>query len=631
MKRRILSAFLAFCMIALLIPAFVSADENGRPLGDMNMDSRLNTADATLILKYSASMFFPTEEQLAVSDANLDTLVNTADATFVLQVAAGMRTPNYVKDEYSISFSSGSISESVAVLPAQMSAKAGDTIYITFLSAASGHEFRGWVADFDNCLYKIGDSFVMPDKDVLLTALWDNEQASSPSGEPTTQPTSEPTAPPTQPPQNPHVTIAYYDYFNETGVVNVNIDLTDGVYTFDASNLELPEGYKLKNSNFAATVTMQNGVANPATVKVDVYHYAYADNREFKVIDTPAGFSKVRDTLSGCYMLNTDIDLDGQTFVPIGWNDTSVDAIISDFTGIFDGNNHTIYNIYMDYCTDPNDYLGGSRGYGFYRDVALFACNEGIIRNLNAQTGMPNDEGTFGLWGDCNVGMIAGWNGNKIINCHCLGNVGSIYCGDGLQYGTGGGIVGNNNGMVQYCGFEGGVEGFSYIGGIAGKNFGTIEECYFAGGINGALYEDPEYVWSYSIFGVGGICGASSVNGTTGGIIRNCYAYFTYYCIGNSYVGGLVGWAKGGKVEACYVVHASEMVSWIESNGGTFVGGFATSGGPTVANCYELSTGGTAELPYGFSQSIWDLNAPLYPELPDLIRNRRPSYWADEE
>ena len=631
--KKILAVILTICMITALFPTVIGADENGQPLGDINTDGKLNTADATLILKFSASMFFPTEEQLKYADSNLDGYINTADATLILQICAGMKEPNYAHDKFMISFSSGSISESAAATPVSMEAKPGDNIVITFVAVAAGHDFRGWVADFDGCLYSMGDSFIMPEKDVVLTALWDNEQAPSPSGNPTGEPTAEPTATPTQPPAgNPHVTFAFYDYFNETSVVNTNVELTDGTYTYDAHNIELPEGYKLKNNTFQTTVTVQNGVVTPPVVNVEVYHAAQIEGRDFYVIDNIKGFEKVREKLSGNYLLNCDIDLGGQMFVPIGWNDTSVDCLISDFTGIFDGNNHTISNIYMDYCTDPNNYLGGTRdGYGFYRDVALFACNEGIIRNLNAQTGMPTDEGDFGLWGDCNVGMIAGWNGKEIVNCHCLGNVGSIYCGDNLQYGSGGGICGNNNGTIKYCGFEGGVEGFSYIGGIAGKNFGIVEECYFAGGINGALIDDPNYVWSYSIFGIGGICGAVSKNGASGGIVRNCYAYLTYYVIGNTFVGGLVGIGYSGSVETSYVVH-SDRVAWVESNGGALVGGFANSGGPQITNCYDLEAEtGLGELPYGFSSSIWDMNGACYGLLPDLINNRRPSFWMDEE
>lgn len=618
-----ISAILAMCMVFLLIPAFAVADEKGQPLGDINLDGVLNTADAALILKYSASIFFPTEEQLKYADANLDTLVNTADASFILQVAAGMREPNYANDSYSISFSSGSLSESVAVVPAPMDAKPGSTVTITFIAAAQGHEFRGWLADFDSCLYKIGESFVMPERNITLTALWDNEQAPSAS--------AQPTAAPTQAPTNSYVTFSFYDYFNEMSVVAMTKELTDGTYTFDINNVELPEGYKLKNNNFSATVIMQNGVATPAVVNVEVYHYAVSDgNREFYVIDSEAGFAKVRQKLNGNYMLNTDIDLHGEMFVPIGWNDTSIDCVISDFTGIFDGNNHLIDNLYMDYNTMPTDGESSTRdGYGFYRDVALFACNEGTIRNLNVQITYPNDEGIFGVFGDCNVGTFAGWNGGKLINCHAIGNVGSLYCGDNLQYGTGGGVCGNNNGLVQYCSFEGGVEGFSYIGGICGKNFGTVEECFFAGGINGAL--DAEYVWQYSIFGIGGICGASSINGASGGITRNCYAYLTYYVNGDSFVGGIVGWAKGGSVSSCYCVNAN-LLQWTSSNGGAIVGGFATSGGPTISNCYELSTNtANDELPYGFSTSVWDMNANLYSMLPDLINNRRPDRWADED
>lgn len=61
-------------------------------VGDLNGDGKINTGDATFVLKVAAEMIVPTEAQRAAGDCNRDGKVNTGDAVIILKYAAGMIT-----------------------------------------------------------------------------------------------------------------------------------------------------------------------------------------------------------------------------------------------------------------------------------------------------------------------------------------------------------------------------------------------------------------------------------------------------------------------------------------------------------------------------------------------------------
>ena len=61
-------------------------------VGDLNGDEKINTADAVVVLKYSAEMITLDDNQLTAGDCNRDEKVNTADAVLILKYAAEMIT-----------------------------------------------------------------------------------------------------------------------------------------------------------------------------------------------------------------------------------------------------------------------------------------------------------------------------------------------------------------------------------------------------------------------------------------------------------------------------------------------------------------------------------------------------------
>ena len=59
-------------------------------IGDVNGDEKINTADAVVVLKYSAEMITLDDRQMIAANTNKDDKVNTADAVLILKYSAGM-------------------------------------------------------------------------------------------------------------------------------------------------------------------------------------------------------------------------------------------------------------------------------------------------------------------------------------------------------------------------------------------------------------------------------------------------------------------------------------------------------------------------------------------------------------
>ncbi len=142
-------------------------------------------------------------------------------------------------------------------------------------------------------------------------------------------------------------------------------------------------------------------------------------------------------------VLTDDIDCNMQRITPVPY-----------FAGVFDGKGHTINKAAF---TEEQNYVG------IFSKTAASA----VIRNVNV------------------IGVIKP---------------------AGKPFGVGG-IVGDNNGMIAGCKFDGYVEGYDYIGGIAGYNeaSGIISGCSVTGKITGLHY-------------VGGICGTNT------GLVTGCAA-----------------------------------------------------------------------------------------------------------
>jgi hypothetical protein len=273
-----------------------------------------------------------------------------------------------------------------------------------------------------------------------------------------------------------------------------------------------------------------------------------------------------------CFILVNDVNIAQYTGTQfkiigrwIGWGDPNNKP----FTGVFDGNDHKIWN--FSWNSMDRDLIG------------LFVCvgNGGLIKNLGMETVNVN-AGT-----GASVGGLVGWNDGIVSNCYSTGSVSGNNNVGGLVglsqsgsisncYSTGmisgndhvGGLVGFNGygSTVTNCYSTGDVSGYSGVGGLVGEDYGNISNCYSTGDVSGYR-------------GVGGLVGENRE-----GSINNCYS--TGMISGNDYVGGLVGYNEESSISDCYSTGAVSGFSdsW-------FVGGLVGYNSryfATITDCYSI-------------------------------------------
>lgn len=207
----------------------------------------------------------------------------------------------------------------------------------------------------------------------------------------------------------------------------------------------------------------------------------------------------------------------------------------STYSGIFDGQNHTISGLYFN---QEDSY-----------DVGLFGRNNGKIANAGILDSY--------FYGTSKVGGVCGNNyTGTISNCYNTGSVSGI--------GTAGGVSGYNyTGSITNCYNTGNVSGSSgFVGGVSGYNSkGTIINSYNAGSVSGLEY-------------VGGVSGYND-----GGTITNCYNTGSSVS-GSGYVGGVNG-RNQGTITNCY---NTSSVSGKERYVGGVIG--RNESNATITNCY---------------------------------------------
>ena len=251
-----------------------------------------------------------------------------------------------------------------------------------------------------------------------------------------------------------------------------------------------------------------------------------------------------------CYQVDGTIDND------ISWSG------INTYYGIFDCNNKTINNLYV----NTNQAVS----------PALFITNYGTIKNVildGAYIDFYSNESYVFVGGICCI------NSGTIINCANINGTIKSHCTTSTAATAltwAGGIAGENDGIIKNCyntslveGYNAKSKGTNFVGGIVGDAHGgsITENCYNrgtvysscqgtnrAGGIVGVFYGTTSEIKNCYNIGsisssngstnhIGGICGDNSAgNGYPQGIISNCYyldgsaTYAYYYYNGSSFV-----------------------------------------------------------------------------------------------
>ena len=275
------------------------------------------------------------------------------------------------------------------------------------------------------------------------------------------------------------------------------------------------------------------------------------------------------------FELMEDIDLaayTGTDFNIIGYRP---DMENKSFTGVFDGNGHTISNF---------TYISTN-----VHRVGLFDYVEGKLAEIR-DLGLIDPVIDAGMI-DPDVNQAKGNNAASLVSYLWEGTVSHCYVRGGSVSGdlsVGGLIAYNHKGVVVDCCSTTDITGGREVGGLVGYNGGTIIGCYAfsnitgeieVGGLAGYCYFDStirESSASGNVTGsrsVGGLVGSSSRNSTIQG------SFSTGRIIGIREVGGLVGFSHGDLTN-CY--------SSCSVSGGRNVGGLVGLLGGVVTDCYSV-------------------------------------------
>ncbi|MGN1310222.1 MAG: bacterial Ig-like domain-containing protein [Clostridia bacterium] len=230
--------------------------------------------------------------------------------------------------------------------------------------------------------------------------------------------------------------------------------------------------------------------------------------------------------------LTTDIDLgcsEDKQWNPIGYKEgeDTINYPATNFSGIFEGNNHYIEGIYIS---------------SEAKCQGLFGVVWGEINNLVLKNSTISVTNSYS-----NVGGIVAYlkSGASVNNCVNYATIYSEYSdANADQYGTIGGIVGNNyGGTINNCVNYGKITGYvAQLGGIAGCNRGTIYQCE-----NYGKLDNLSTKVSYNGQGTGGITGC---NYSTGEVLL-CNNKATIEISGKGLTGGIVGNNFGGTISKC--------------------------------------------------------------------------------
>ena len=329
-----------------------------------------------------------------------------------------------------------------------------------------------------------------------------------------------------------------------------------------------------------------NGAADSAT-RTDSYAEGFPN--------APAGMG-CPDT--GCvgYELTADLDFDtdgsggaasGDDFWRdgIGWEPLAA----AGYTGVFEGNGHTISNLYI------NRELG---------HIGLFAKLNagGVIRNV----GLPNVDITSTTGYSTVAGALVGENNGRIESAYAAGSIYSKSTGGLVGKNTGvvadshssvtvrgkgevGGLVSENSGTIQGSYATGTVSsGFNYVGGLVASNTGSIIASYATGST--VSFQDGFIEFALNAGGLAGVNSGSITASYATGSVR-----------GGAAAGGLVG-VNSGAITASYTTGTASSVA---------AGGLSAHNTGSVTDSYwDTTASGLTASDGGAGKTTSELQSP---------------------
>ncbi len=349
----------------------------------------------------------------------------------------------------------------------------------------------------------------------------------------------------------------------------------------------------------------------------------------YMLVNSVYDLQNIQNNLSGTYALGTNIDASTTASWNSGAGFAPIDPIFIAFSGVLNGNNHTINQLTIN--NSSNTYVGlfGHISFaGTIENVALTNVSIYGSGSSNAALAGENDGTIIGssvtgsVSGINVVGGLVGTNTGSISNSSSLATITSnaanevgglvaLNSGAGTitqSFATGpvsggnatafngvrvGGLVGINDSNILKSYATGSVTAnglYSQGGGLVGLNSGNVTNSYAKGSVSG------------NVNAAGGLAGANS------GTINYSYSN-GLIPTGNIYYGGLVGYSFPLQGVVNYSYWDTETSNHTNSAGGAglttagFQSGLPTNFDPTV-------WGSNASINNGYPYLLWTQSAP---------------------
>ncbi len=264
---------------------------------------------------------------------------------------------------------------------------------------------------------------------------------------------------------------------------------------------------------------------------------------------------------------------------------------ITEYAGTFDGDNHSIKNLYINNNTDEYTGLFGR------------ALEDSLIKNVTMED--------FQITSEKTSGSLAGSSRGTVENCHSDGQLTATSK-------VSGGLCGIGEIMIN-CSNRGTVNGVeTTVGGVVGEMRGTIENCWnegsiestgnYVGGVIGSLTEDINHgklpVFATDCYNTGkvtntAICAGGVIGHAHNFVINRCYNLGEVSALAGA--GGIVATAsserkadKQSVIENCYNKGCIAAINWtgMFKDGSNIVtkqtaGGIADVMDGCIVNCYN--------------------------------------------
>ena len=263
------------------------------------------------------------------------------------------------------------------------------------------------------------------------------------------------------------------------------------------------------------------------------------------------------------------------------------------FSGVFDGNGHTISNFTFD--VNGISYVGVFR---WVDDLNAVIKDLGVV---DANINVGNGRYAGALIGELEQGTITGsWvEGGFVSGDYCIGGLiglnkkGAIFksystCSVFAMRCYAGGLVAWNDELICNSYSTSSVECPYSVGGLVGYNYGDINDSYSMSNVSGGQGAGGLVGGSggsiSNSYSAGTLSGNTNIGGLVGSISGDIFnSYSTATVVGGSYVGGLVGRSDG--YSSVFNSYSKGKVS-----GGGNVGGLIGRNAGCVYNCWSIGS-----------------------------------------